>query len=249
MNDKTAIHSSQPQNNSGGLYGRSEGRQDIKRTYIQGMKPRNSGDSPQESSAASGGRVSDITLQERPVAGILYSVSHDVCGELFPVYVGRNTIGSDPASDVYLSEETVSPNHAVLLVRAIVDEEGKRKVTMNITDYDSDFGTAVNGVKLGYDREPLKGNEIIQIGNSYFFIFIPLDPAVYGLGQVAAFAPTKRLVRNPAPFAAPSEIYMPVPNEPIYPSVVGEQDERTFYGRTYAKKEDHSSKKTIDNGR
>ncbi len=237
-----------PDTGMGGLYGRTEGRQDIKRTYIQGMKPR-------EEKVSSQGKVLPeeravrIKLQPRPVAGVLYSVSRDVCGEIFPVYLGRNTIGCTPESDIYLNEETVSPNHAVLLIRQLQDEYGNRKVTMNITDYDSDFGTAVNGVKLGYDRESLKGNEIIQIGNAYYFIFVPLDPVPFGLGQVSGFMSTPRQDAEPTISNRPGsdEYLAPTPNEPIYPSSVGEADERTFYARSFAKKEDHSAKKTINN--
>lgn len=231
---------------TGGLYGRSEGRKDINRTYIQGMKPRATAGTDRAEQLPDE-RAVKITLQPRPIAGILYSVSRDVCGEIFPVYVGRNTIGCNPESDIYLNEETVSPNHAVLLVRSIQDGSGNRSVTMNITDYDSEFGTAVNGVKLGYDRQSLQGNEIIQIGNGFYFIFVPLDPVPYGLGQVQGFVSTPRFNAEPSPVERMNEdIYMPAPNEPVYPTSVGEADENTFYGRTYAKKEDHSSKKTIN---
>lgn len=246
MDQKTVISNSRNNSsNVGDFYGRSESNPNIKRTYIQGMKPREENKSTNESVADE--RQVRIKLQNRPIAGVLYSVSRDVCGEMFPVYVGRNTIGSDPQSDIYLSEETVSPNHAVLLIRQICNEDGERQVTMNITDYDSEYGTAVNGQALGYDRQTLKGNEIIQIGNSYYFLFVALDAAPYGLGQVPGFAPIPRQDSEPAPFQPINEIYMPVRNEPIYPSVVGQEDERTFYGRTYAKKEDHSAKKTIGN--
>lgn len=238
--------------NSGkGLYGRSENRKDIKRTYIQGMGP-----SRQEDNniveVLKDNRNILLKLQQRPIAGLLYSVSRDVCGEIFPVYVGRNTIGSSPASDVYLNEETVSDEHAVLLIRSLVDKDGKRVVTMNITDSGSEFGTAVNGKGLDYDRANLKGNDIIQIGNSYFFLFIPLDPSAYGLGQVEGFCSTERVSNLELPVnpnvVLSAEEYIPIrmKNEPICPSVVGEADERTFYGRSFAKKEDHSSNKTIN---
>lgn len=228
------------------LYGRTPGKPDIKRTYIQGMKPRRdvSGNNPD---AASGSepdtRALNISLQGRPIAGVLFSVSRDNMGELFPVYVGRNTIGSEAECDIYLTEETVSPNHAVLLVRMLPNASGGRTMNMSITDYDSDFGTAVNGMKLGYDRQSLAGREVIQIGNSYQFLFIPLDAQNHGLVQIPGFIATPRKeMRSSLPATG---FYAPATEEEIYPSAVGEEDERTFYGRTYAKKEDHSSKKTI----
>lgn len=231
---------------TGGLYGRSENMSGLKRTYIHGMRQpgtENAGNSV----SVSGSRVLDITLQSRPLAGVLYSVSRDACGELFPVYIGRNTIGSDPVSDIYLNEETVSASHAVLLIRSLPGDGGTRLLTMSLTDYDSAYGTEVNGVRLGYDRMPLKGNEIIRIGRSYFFLFIPIDPVPYGLGEVEGFISTSRFENRPVSIADSSDIYAPLRNEPVYPSAVGEEDERTFYGRTYARKEDHSSKKTIGN--
>ena len=249
MDNKTQISSSVSEPSSGsqgasGLYGRSAGRKDINRTYIQGMKPRHDPDDVNNEEAGAPSRAVHIDLQPRPLAGVLYSVSGDDCGEIFPVYVGRNTIGSEPDCDVYLSERTVSPNHAVLLVR-IITNDGNRHVTMNLTDYDSAFGTSVNGVRLGYDRESLQGNEIIQIGVSYRFVFIPLDAEAYGLGQEPGFEAVRRVENRPAPHVAAPDSFMTV-DDTVYPNAVGEAEERTFYGRSYARKEDHSSKKTIN---
>lgn len=226
------------------LYGRSADNGNIKRTYIQGMKPRVEDQDNNSAEAHQEKRALHIELQSRPVAGVLYSVSCDGCGEIYPVYVGRNTIGSNHECDVYLCEETVSPNHAVLLVRAIENENG-RQVTMSLTDYDSEFGTAVNGIGLGYDREPLKGNEIIQIGNAYRFVFIPLDAASFGLEPEKGFISTPRKENKPT--AHPnSEMYNANNDTEVYPNSVGADEERNFYGRSIAKKEDHSSKKTIN---
>lgn len=227
---------------NGGLYGRSENNANIKRTYIQGMKPRNQENQPDKIGKPDT-RAVRFELQERPIAGILYSVSRDSLGEIYPVYVGRNTIGCEAECDIYLTEQTVSPNHAVLLVRMLPNSDGSRTMNISLTDYDSDFGTAVNGMKLGYDREPLSGNEIIQIGNSYQFLFVPLDASRYGLGSIPGFMSIPRKeMKQEIPV---SSFYAPAPPEEIYPSVVGEQEENIFYGRTVAKKEDHSSKKTV----
>lgn len=227
------------------LYGRSAESANIKRTFIQGMKPRTEeGNNDSANNAEPDHRVRNIELQERPLAGILYSVSADGCGEIFPLYVGRNSIGSKSDSDVYLTEQTVSPSHAILLIRVIETEAG-RNVTMSITDYDSEYGTAVNGYRLGYDREQLHGNEIIQIGNAYSFVFIPLDAMAYGLGTAKGFVPVPRKENHPAPHPADPISRLQADTD-IYPTSVGASDEHAFYGRSVAKKEDHSSKKTFN---
>lgn len=235
------------QSDNGGFYGRTPGAPDIRRTYIAGMKPRVEKTPEEETLVAD--RADKIELQTRPVAGILFSVSRDYSGEIFPIYVGRNTIGNEKECDIYLSEDTVSANHAVLLVRMLPDGNGGRVMSASITDYDSEFGSSVNGRRLGFDKQTLEGNEIITIGNSYQFLYIPLDASAIGLEPVAGFISVPRYKPQPAvmqpQFAQPSAFYTPASIEEVYPSAVGEEDEQTFYGRTYAKKEDHSSKKTI----
>ena len=246
-NNKTQISQGATQAaNGGGLYGRSSDRPGIARTYIQGMKRKEDVAQNPVAPQQADPRVVDIRLQNRPVAGMLYSVSCDGCGEIFPVYVGRNTIGCQPDCDVYLTEQTVSPNHAVLLIRVIPDETGRRRVTMSLTDYDSEFGSSVDGEKLGYDRQPLSGGEIIQIGNAYKFYFVAFNADVCGLGVSRNFVPVPRVENRPVIVQNIAESFLsPFDNE-VYPNAVGEEDERTFYGRTYAKKEDHSSKKTVN---
>lgn len=233
-----------------GMYGASSERKDLKRTVIQGMKPRKSIDDAPNGSASptENDRHEAIEIQQRPIAGILYSVSRDGLGEIFPLYVGRNTIGSEEKCDVYLSEDTVSPNHAVLLIRMLPDNTGKRIMSVSITDYDSDFGTAVNDRKVGFDSCALSGGEIIRIGNAYSFLFTPLDSGRHNLTPAMNFIPVPRVkARNEtSPTSSPtSSFYAPAPQEEVYPTAVKEEDEFTFYGRTYAKKEDHSSNKTI----
>lgn len=256
MDNKTIINAPTPNPNgkpatSDSFYSQSSGANSAKinRTYIQGMKPRSENadarvantDDTQQS------RVTDIELQERPLAGILYSVSNDECGELFPVYVGRNVIGSSSDSDIYLTEETVSDKHAMILVRIINSEKRGKIVTMSISDNGSDFGTVVNGVTVLDDIVLLKGMESIQIGNAYKFIFIPLSADMYGLSTDTSFRPTKRIQNKPLVHSDYRNFIISAQevDEEIYPDAVGEEHENTFYGRTKEKKEDHSGKKTL----
>lgn len=225
---------------SSGMYVQTPGVS-VNRTRIAGVEPR----------AVNSDNLPDTYNGGRKIAGILYSVSRDGSGEIFPLYVGRNTIGSEPECDVYLSEDTVSSNHAVLLIRMIPDESGIRRPVASITDYDSDFGTFAGDCCVGFDPCPLRGNEIIRIGNSYSFIFIPLDADKFGLEQSAGFKPVPRKDVNtsgPGYESAGSQsasFYQPAAEEEVYPSAVGVEDENTFYRRSYKQKEDHSSNKTI----
>lgn len=223
------------------MYGQSEGKAGINRTYIQGMKRKSEAEPKGPAHSANDKRVSHIDLQERPVAGVLYSVSQDSLGEIFPIYVGRNTIGSHHESDVYLSEQTISSNHAVMLVR-VINNQGKRIVTMSLTDYDSEFGTSVNGVRLGYDSKLLQGGEIIQIGNAYQFVFFPFDAEAFGLAQIDYFAAIPRKENLPVP--ASVSVVLP-DEEEIFSISVSEVEERNFYGRSQPQKVDHASKKTL----
>lgn len=230
--------------NVGALYSQSAGNINIKRTYIAGTKPRSEKIDGNENENPIDGRYVRINLQERPLAGILFSVSRDSCGEIYPLYVGRNTIGSEAECDVYLPEDTVSSNHAVLLVRMLPNNDGGRTMTASITDYDSEFGTIVNGASVEYDSVRLSGREMITIGKAYNLLFVPLDRSALGLFPSASFKalPRKDFRSESATY---NVFYDPATEEEIYPSAIGEEDEQTFYGRTFRKKEDHSGNKTI----
>lgn len=223
------------------MYGPSSASS-VKRTVISGMRQQPAADSGPVDTKTND-RATVIDMQERTLAGILYSVSRDSMGELFPIYLGRNTIGSEPECDVYLPEDTVSANHAVLLVRMVPDTSGQRVISAGITDYDSEFGTALNDNPLGYDREPLNANDVIRVGNSYQLMFVPLDAISRGLTEAPGFRALPR--KDGRRMAVATGFYAPASEEEIYPSEVGEEYEQTFYGRTYARKEDHSSKKTV----
>ncbi len=228
----------------GGFYSQSAGKANIRRTYIAGMKPRDENGNVENKNNPDTGRYIRIDLQERPLAGILFSVSRNSTGEIFPLYVGRNTIGSEPECDVYLPEDTVSSNHAVLLVRMLPNNEGGRTMSVSITDYDSEFGTAVNGMAVEYDSMPLSGMERIMIGNAYDLLFIPLDQNSLGLVPANSFRGLPRRDSRTETLGS-NAFYAPASDEEIYPSAVGEEDEQTFYGRSFRKKEDHSGNKTI----
>jgi len=164
-------------NDTGGFYGRS-GNATQGKTYIPnayrptGSKQEDTNTSPKQKG---------IELQERVIAGVLYSISRLYTGEIFPIYVGRNTIGRDKGCDIRLQEESVSPNHAVLLVRNIENEEGQTEMTVSITDYDSEYGTKVGDEPLGFDKATCYDHDIISIGECYKFMLCLFDAPTYGM--------------------------------------------------------------------
>lgn len=226
------------------FYNPTEGRENDNRTYIPGMK--------RKSVSSNGNEVHvpesqpfRLELQPRPLAGVLYSISKDNCGELFPVYVGRNTIGNKSDCDVYLSEASVAASHAIILIRKITLGDGSKKITMTISDSASENGTTVNGEELDDDIIPIKSGDIIRIGKSYNFQFIPLDAEMAGLFTSDDFKSTPRVENRPANHDDYRNYLISQEDTTIYPNAVGEEDEFTFYGRSSRKEEDHSSKKTL----
>lgn len=220
------------------------------KTVIAGApRPQQEQQQSQNSRAASASNraTNDLKLQARPLAGILYSVSRLATGEIFPVYVGRNTIGNEPSCDICLPEASVSPNHALLLIRKIKLEDGTTHVTMNISDPESQYGTFINDQRLEDDVEPIVAGDILQFGQAYQLLFIPVDAEQSGLIPSPYFQATER--RNPEPdYRHPQTSSAPVtPPEHtvIYPNVVGQKDEMNFYGRSVKNKEDRSSNLTV----
>lgn len=191
-----------------------------------------------------------IRIQDRPIAGILFSVSRTQRGEIFPVYLGRNTIGSDPECDICLAEHTVSPAHAVLAVRRIRNTDGTMIFQATLTDSGSEYGTQLDGRPLEYDRLTCNGGEIIEAGCSYRLLLQLFDTVGHHLEVDPAFRAIERERRGayslfdlsdlqPDPADTPA-----VEPEPVYPNTIGISDERSFYAPTFKRKVDHSNKPT-----
>ena len=99
---------------------------DTSRTYVPDMYRQLAAEMLAEGQeAAQGMPGQSITLQRRPLIGVLYSISAGIEGELFPLYAGRNTIGSDPSCDICLRESSVSEQHGILLARKQTNENGE----------------------------------------------------------------------------------------------------------------------------
>ena len=251
MGNKTHIASGFPtppepqtSHNEGGFYAPSPGIRD-NRTYIPGMKRSDNPTSPNTERQQVDNVPLRIEFQNRPVAGILYSVSRDSRGEVFPVYVGRNIIGSHHECDVYLTEETVSSKHAVLLIRLLKGKDGEKITTMSLSDAEAVHGTSINGEQIIDDVCPIDAGDILGFGKAYRFVFIPLDAEKFGLTTDLSFVSIPRKENNPVVNNDFMKYMLPFVDNTVYPDAVGEQDEFTFYGRTKKAKEDHSNKKTL----
>lgn len=225
-----------------GLYNRSDTASDRTKTYIPDIYKKglqDGADTPSRSCEE------DVKIQSRTMVGTLFSISRLSTGELFPIYVGRNTIGSDPECDISLAEETVSPKHAVLLVRAIVDDEGRRQLRFYLTDYDSEYGTRLGDVALEYDKMECHDHDVITVGRSYKFLLCLFDAAGYGLFVDSEF---KQIYREPGRQGMSTGTdgrSLGGVSAQNYANTIGEEDEASFYGRTKKQENDHSTNKTV----
>lgn len=186
----------QPQIDStayGDMYSRSGS--DDNRTYIPGMQERQApqavspGAHSAVGAAADGSQDADasrqITMQNRVVVGVLFSVSRGLLGEVFPLYLGRNIVGYTPNCDVRLLENTVSSEHAIIYIRKDTDGGGYR---VSITDYNSTYGTQVGGRDARYDTLDVKENDIITIGSHYRLLVKLFDTDKAHLQEEPEFA-------------------------------------------------------------
>lgn len=153
-----------------------------------------------------------ITMQNRVIVGCLFSVSHGLLGEMFPLYLGRNIIGQAPGCDVRLKERTVSSEHAILYIRK---EGNPVRYNMTITDYNSANGTEVNGVDGRYETLSVQENDVIQIGCHYKLLVKIFNVEEANMEEDEAFGDTDMTVVD-GPVAGYSnqapDIYMPSQN-------------------------------------
>lgn len=165
---------------------------DSSRTYVPDMYRQVAAEMQEEEGGtqASSYEPSHIVrLQNRPIIGVLYSISAGIEGELFPVYVGRNTIGSDPSCDICLRETSVSAQHGMLLARKQANEEGKEYIKVILSDNNSSYGTIVNGERLNFDKVTCSDGDVITIGQNYVLVlslFNALDKLsiAYGFDRI-----------------------------------------------------------------
>ncbi len=112
--------------------------------------------------------VRNITLQPRVIAGVLYSISKGLLGEIFPVYLGSNTLGSDTVCEIRLQEGSVSPLHGYLQVTR---DEVEGTFTAIFTDKGSINGSEINGADARFETLRLNDGDILGIGLHYRLLF------------------------------------------------------------------------------
>lgn len=146
---------------------------DTNRTYVPDLYRQVVAEMQEEESEArtdSSESAHVVRLQNRPLIGVLYSISAGIEGELFPVYVGRNTIGSDPSCDICLRESSVSAKHGMLLARKQSNEEGKEYIKVILSDTNSSYGTILNGERLNFEKVTCSDGDVITIGQNYVLV-------------------------------------------------------------------------------
>lgn len=211
QNNKTVIKGLEPEASNSGASSNFYGRgAEAKGTVVPGM----SGNPGVVTNAAnvSPSRGKQVRpASGKPVVGFLYSISKTAAGEYWPIHIGQNTIGQNPASDIVLPEGTVSSDHAVLVVRKMKNPE---KVIASISDARSTNGTMLNGESLGFSAVECKNGDIITIGDNYELYLILIDATALGLKVCEEFIPVQSEVEPqegpiPAGYTRPGVEFSP----------------------------------------
>lgn len=157
----------------------------------------------------------DKNSDGKPVMGFLFSVSKTAIGEYWPLYVGPNTIGRGSACSICLNEESVSENHATLVIRKMQNKGESSGVFVFIQDTGSMYGTMLNGVTLDFNPKECKNGDIITVGENYELYFVLVDSDAIGLFPKEGFKSSAS-----APAASPTPAWNPQqpmgfnPNQP-----------------------------------
>lgn len=229
---------------------------DTNRTYVPDLYRQVAAEMQEEEI---GSQSSDPThvvrLQNRPLVGVLYSISAGIEGELFPVYVGRNTIGSDFSCDICLRETSVSAHHGILLARKQFNEEGNEYINVILSDTNSSYGTSVNGDRINFDKISCSDGDVITIGQNYVLVlslFNALDKlsVAYGFDRIPE--PQKAEENQEVPLQPPMGNIIggvPMSQEDDHSTNITQdiQDEASgeFYKPTKQQGQDHYNNKTI----
>jgi len=245
--NKTIIPGYEPSNGNGdsmgGFYSRSESDIDRSKTYVPGIYKSAAQEIMDEQAPQTKG---GLQFQDRTIVGALFSISRFPTGEIFPIYIGRNTIGSDRDSDVFLPEETVSPNHAVMLVRSVEGEMVERGLKIYLTDYDSEYGTRIGDVALEYEKLECHDRDVISVGSNYKLLLCLFDAERCGLRIADDF----HLISKPAEEKTETNSFMPQENigmsaPPTVSQPISAEEEFSFYSPTKQTEGDHSTNKTV----
>ena len=129
-----------------------------------------------------------IQLQDRPIVGMLFTISNGGKAEIFPLYMGRNVVGRTAAADVCLNEESISLEQAIILVR----KYDKNKIHFTIVDNGSSNGTLINGELIEeLETHLLEDGSILDFGSGYKMKFFKLLGEELGLKPNPCFKAAK----------------------------------------------------------
>lgn len=109
-----------------------------------------------------------ITFQPRIIAGVLFSISKSLFGEIYPVYMGYNSIGRAEESDIRLQEETISYQHGHIRV---FRDDVTGEFSASFSDTGSQGGSSVNGSDAQYETVVLNDGDTLDLGDHYRFLF------------------------------------------------------------------------------
>lgn len=242
--------------NNDSFYKPSGTVKDTNRTYVPDMYRQVAAEMYEEESGQGNPSFSTnvVRLQNRPLIGILYSISAGIEGELFPVYVGRNTIGSDLSCDICLRETSVSAQHGILLARKQTNAQGDEYINVILSDANSSYGTCVNGERLNFEKVTCNDGDVISIGQNYVLVlslFNALDKlaVAYGFDRI----PEPKIVEEDSQtFIRPSEniigekqINQVEDNSTNITHDIQEEASFDFYKPTKQQGQDHYNNKTI----
>lgn len=110
----------------------------------------------------------------RKVVGFAVAYSRTSNGEFWPLYLGRNVVGSEVGEDdIRLREKTVSKEHALITVRRTnAPETNEEILVFAINDSGSSGGVRVNGADLVFQNNfsLIKSGDLIDIGGYRLYI-------------------------------------------------------------------------------
>lgn len=229
---------------------------DTNRTYVPDMYRQVAAELQEEESGQNSFSLPThvVRLQNRPLVGVLYSISAGIEGELFPVYVGRNTIGSDLSCDICLRETSVSAQHGILLARKQTNVQGDEYINIILSDTNSSYGTCVNGERLNFEKVTCVDGDVINIGQNYVLVlslFNALDKltVAYGFDRIPEPPKAEQVVPTPI---SPSEnniggmkINQVEDHSNNITHDIQEEASVEFYKPTKQQEQDHYNNKTI----
>ena len=233
------------------FYKPSRNLKDTKRTYVPDLYNEVAAEISEEVEAFENSDIPSnnyVKLQDRPMVGVLFSISAGIEGELFPVYVGRNIIGCDKSCDICLRETSISEHHGILLARKHIDDDGHLFINVLLSDTNSMYGTSVNGEKVVCDKIVCHDGDVLNFGQNYVLVlclFNSLDKltVAYGFDRIPE---PEVMVEPPTQTQIPSNFIADMDNHSTnITQEINQEPSVDFYKPTKQQEGNHYNNKTI----